>query len=166
MPTSPDGTLNQQSTRIPAALRRESAAGGWMRGLRFSGFSLIMMGLAVLAVIVLAPAAQSWVAQRQQIAALQQAVAAEKSEVESLTAERERWNDKTFITTQARERLAYVMPGEVSFLVINDLPAAAAAEPAPVSTEVQATKSDWMQSLFASTMAAGLAPIAPEGSTK
>ncbi|KQQ94787.1 hypothetical protein ASF62_10045 [Leifsonia sp. Leaf325] len=137
-----------------------------MRGLRFSGFSLIMMGLAVLAVIVLAPAAQSWVAQRQQIAALQQAVAAEKSEVESLTAERERWNDKTFITTQARERLAYVMPGEVSFLVINDLPAAAAAEPAPVSTEVQATKSDWMQSLFASTMAAGLAPIAPEGSTK
>ena len=167
MPTSPDGTLNQQSTRIPVALRRESAAGGWMRGLRFSGFSLIMMGLAVLAVIVLAPAAQSWVAQRQQIAALQQAVAAEKSEVESLTAERERWNDKTFITTQARERLAYVMPGEVSFLVINDLPAAAAAaEPAPVSTEVQATKSDWMQALFASTMAAGLAPVAPEGSTK
>ncbi|MEL4317741.1 septum formation initiator family protein [Leifsonia sp. YIM 134122] len=166
MPTSPDGTLNQQSTRIPVALRRESAAGGWMRGLRFSGFSLIMMGLAVLAVVVLAPTAQSWVTQRQQIAALQQAVAAEKSEVDSLTAERERWNDKTFITTQARERLAYVMPGEVSFLVINDLPASAAAEPAPVSTEVQATKSDWMQSLFASTMAAGLAPVAPEGSTK
>lgn len=166
MPTSPDGTLNSQSTRIPVALRRESAAGGWMRGLRFSGFSLIMMGLAVLAVVVLAPTAQAWVSQRQQIAALQQAVAAEKTEVDSLTAERERWNDKTFITTQARERLAYVMPGEVSFLVINDLPAAATTEPAPVSTEVQATRSDWMGSLFASAMTAGLAPVAPEGTTK
>ncbi|MET0975669.1 MAG: septum formation initiator family protein [Leifsonia sp.] len=168
MPTSSESASNRKPRRVPVALRRESAAGGWMRGLRFSGFSIIMMGLVVLAVVVLAPTAQAWVAQRQQIAALEQSVAAQKSTVDALTAERERWNDKTYITTQARERLAYVMPGEVSFLVINDIPAGVAGEPAAVSSDVQATKTDWMQSLFASAMSAGLAPVAPaapEGTT-
>jgi cell division protein FtsB len=161
MPTTPESDSNRSPRRVPVALRRESAVGGWMRGLRFSGFSLIMMGLAVLAVVVLAPTAQAWVVQRQQIAALEQSVAAQRDKVDDLTAERERWNDKTFITTQARERLAYVMPGEVSFLVINDLPALPGEEPAAVSDTVQATESDWMRSLLASAMSAGLAPVAP-----
>ena len=40
--------------------------------------------------------------------------------MQRLRDERERWNDETFIMTQARERLYYVMPGEVSYLVIDD----------------------------------------------
>ena len=40
--------------------------------------------------------------------------------MQRLRDERERWNDETFIVTQARERLYYVMPGEVSYLVIDD----------------------------------------------
>jgi cell division protein FtsB len=150
--------------RIPVALRRESSAGGWMRGMRFSGFTIIMIGLAVLAVVVLAPAVQSWVAQRQQIAALAEAKSALQEKYDGITAERERWNDSTFVVTQARERLGYVLPGEVSFLVINDLPAlAASADPPPVSATIATTRTDWMQSLFASTMTAGLAPV--EGPT-
>ncbi len=38
--------------------------------------------------------------------------------------ERERWKDPAYITTQARERLYYVKPGEVVYLVDNDLAAA------------------------------------------
>ena len=145
----------------PTSVTRESAAGGWLRGMRFSGFTLIMMGLAVLAVVVLVPSVQAWVTQRQQIAALQQTVDGKKSQIDDLDDQRERWNDKTFITTQARERLAYVMPGEVSFLVIEDLPAlAATSEPAAVSSDLQATQTDWMHSLFSSTLTAALAPEA------
>lgn len=143
----------------PSDRRRGSAAGGWVRGMRFSGFTLIMMGLAVLAVIVLAPTVRDWVAQRQQIAAMQNSVADQKQRVQHLTDERERWTDKTFITTQARDRLGYVMPGEVSLLVINDLPALQATkEPAPVSSDLQTTETDWLHSLFASTLTAALAP--------
>ena len=79
-----------------------------------------MMGVLVLAVVVLAPTIAAFAQQRQQIAELRAAVSQQEDEVQRLRDERERWNDETFIMTQARERLYYVMPGEVSYLVIDD----------------------------------------------
>ncbi|HKH09246.1 MAG TPA: septum formation initiator family protein, partial [Agromyces sp.] len=140
----------------PAAVRA-----GWLSGIRFSGFSLIMMGVLVLAVIVLAPTIAAFAQQRQQIAELRAAVSAQEEEVQRLRDERERWNDETFIVTQARERLYYVMPGEVSYLVIDDRTAAAKADATTeVSAEVTESKGDWMRTLLDSVMTAGLAPAA------
>jgi cell division protein FtsB len=159
----PDTPSKTQTRRVPVALATgESASGGWLRGIRFSGFSLIMMVIVVLAVVVLAPGLRVLVEQRQEIATLSAAVEAQRDEVDSLRAERERWNDRTYVITQARERLYYVMPGEVSFLVINDLaePVAEAAPPA-VSAEIQNTQLDWLQSMFASVMTVGLAESTP-----
>jgi cell division protein FtsB len=137
----------------------ESATGGWLRGIRLSGFSLVMMAILVLAVAVLAPSLRTYADQRQQIDRLRSTVQAAQGTVDQLKSERERWNDRTYITTQARDRLSYVMPGDISFLVINDLPAPVEGTPdaAPVSTMIQDTPVDWMHSLFASAMTAGLA---------
>ncbi|WP_419819338.1 FtsB family cell division protein [Glaciibacter flavus] len=157
------------SPRRPSVARGERGVSGWVRGMRFSGFTVIMMGLAVLAVIVIVPSVQAWVAQRQQIAGLQSTAAQQKATIKDLDDQRERWNDKTFITTQARERLAYVLPGEVSFLVINDVPALQdTGEPAPVSRDLQTTKTDWMHALFSSTLSAALTPetAPPVGATQ
>ena len=132
---------------------------GWLSGIRFSGFSLIMMGVLVLAVVVLAPTIAAFAQQRQQIAELRAAVSQQEDEVQRLRDERERWNDETFIMTQARERLYYVMPGEVSYLVIDDRTEAAKADAtAAVSAEVTESKGDWMRTLLDSVMTAGLAP--------
>ena len=132
---------------------------GWLSGIRFSGFSLIMMGVLVLAVVVLAPTIAAFAQQRQQIAELRAAVSQQEDEVQRLRDERERWNDETFIMTQARERLYYVMPGEVSYLVIDDRSEAAKADAtAAVSAEVTESKGDWMRTLLDSVMTAGLAP--------
>lgn len=120
-----------------------------------------MMGVLVLAVVVLAPTIAAFAHQRQQIAELRAAVSAQEEEVQRLRDERERWNDETFIMTQARERLYYVMPGEVSYLVIDDrTPAAKADATAEVSAEVTESKGDWMRTLLDSVMTAGLAPAA------
>lgn len=154
------------STRPPKARSKAGAGGaaatdraGWLSGIRFSGFSLIMMGVLVLAVVVLAPTIAAFAHQRQQIAELRAAVSAQEEEVQRLRDERERWNDETFITTQARERLYYVMPGEVSYLVIDDRTEAAKADAtAEVSAEVTESKGDWMRTLLDSVMTAGLAP--------
>lgn len=154
------------STRPPKARSKAAAGGaasadraGWLSGIRFSGFSLIMMGVLVLAVVVLAPTIAAFAHQRQQIAELRAAVSAQEEEVQRLRDERERWNDETFITTQARERLYYVMPGEVSYLVIDDRTEAAKADAtAEVSAEVTESKGDWMRTLLDSVMTAGLAP--------
>jgi len=132
---------------------------GWLSGIRFSGFSLIMMGVLVLAVVVLAPTIAAFAQQRQQIAEMRVAVSEQESQVQHLRDERERWNDETFIMTQARERLYYVMPGEVSYLVLDDRTAAAKADAtAEVSADVTESKGDWMRTLLDSVMTAGLAP--------
>lgn len=149
----PDVT-SMPSAPAPAAVRE-----GWLSGIRFSGFSLIMMGVLVLAVVVLAPTIAAFAQQRQQIAELRAAVSAQEEEVQRLRDERERWNDETFIMTQARERLYYVMPGEVSYLVIDDRTEAAKADAAAeVSADVTESKGDWMRTLLDSVMTAGLAP--------
>ena len=146
--------------RRPVALpQQETPASGWLRGIRLSGFSFVMMGILVLAVVVLAPSLRIYADQRQQVDRLEAIVQEAQGTVDQLKSERERWNDRTYITTQARDRLSYVMPGDISFLVINDLPVPAegTAETAPVSTEIQDTPVDWMQSMFTSVMTAGLA---------
>jgi len=168
-PSKRPQTQRQPAPRQPAVSAPETPTGGWLRGIRFSGFSFVMMVILVLAVVILAPSLRTYAEQRQQISQLSAAVADQQDEVDRLTSQRERWNDRTYVTTQARERLSYVLPGDISFLVINDLPVAAPleAEAAPVSSNIQSTKIDWLGSLFASTMTAGLAPqaAAPESDT-
>lgn len=131
---------------------------GWLGGIRLSGFMVIMLGLVVLAAFVLVPTLGTYLEQRQRIAALEQAVAVTEAEVQALEAERDRWQDPAYITTQARERLYYVRPGEVVYLVDNDLPETALPqEQAPVSEDVVQTRTDWMSQLVRSVVSAGLA---------
>ena len=140
----------------------DTPVAGWLRGIRFSGFSLMMMGVLVLAVVVLAPSLRTYAEQRQEINRLSASVTEQREDVEDLQSERDRWNDRTYVTTQARDRLSYVLPGDVSFLVINDLAlpvAGGTAEPAATPT-LQTTNVDWLSSMFASVMTAGLAPEA------
>lgn len=151
---------------VAAGGSTDAVRAGWLSGIRFSGFSLIMLGVLVLAVVVLAPTIAAFAQQRAQLAELRAAVAAQETEVQRLRDERERWNDETFIVTQARERLYYVMPGEVSYLVIDDRSEAARAEDAAaVSAEVTESKGDWMRTLLDSVMTAGLAPEAGDPAT-
>ena len=153
----------KNTQRRPLALPvTQTPVAGWLRGIRFSGFSLVMMGILVLAVVVIAPNLRTYAAQRQEINRLNAAVTEQQATVDRLKSERERWNDRTYITTKARDRLSYVLPGDISFLVINDLPlpVGAGTDTAPVSTGIQSTNVDWISSMFASVMTAGLAPQA------
>jgi cell division protein FtsB len=152
----------------PRAPRPPRASGatraGWLSGIRFSGFAVIMLGILVLAVVVLAPTIASFAEQRQQIAELRAQVSEQEADVQKLRDQRERWNDETYIITQARDRLYYVLPGEVSYLVIDDRTEAAKADAGTeVSAEVTETKGDWMRTLLGSVMTAGLAPDATTG---
>ena len=129
-PTAP---VRRRPARRPVDVR------GWLGGIRLSGFMVIMLGLVVLAAFVLVPTIGTYVDQRQQIAALQAAVEVSRDDVADLEAQRDRWTDPAYITTQARERLYYVKPGEVVYLVDNDLPPALVPqEQAPVSDDVRA----------------------------
>src|SRR6478735_7706589 len=156
-------TAPPSSAPRPPGARRPVDVRGWLGGIRLSGFMVIMLGLVVLAAFVLVPTIGTYVDQRQQIAALQAAVEVSRDQVADLKAERARWTDPAYITTQARERLYYVRPGEVVYLVDNDLPPALEPqEQAPVSDEVEQTRTDWMSQFVRSVTEAGLSQTVKE----
>ncbi|WP_175985802.1 FtsB family cell division protein [Microbacterium tenebrionis] len=129
----------------------------WASGIRLSGFMVIMLSLVVLGAWVLVPTLGTYIDQRQKIAALEASVQVSADEIEALEQVRERWDDPAYITTQARERLYYVKPGEVTYLVDNDLdPASLPQEQAPVSDELEERPADWMPQLLRSVAGAGL----------
>jgi len=156
--TAPPGRT-AQAVAAPVDVR------GWLGGIRLSGFMVIMLGLAVLAAFVLMPTLGTYLNQRQQITALEHTAAVTEQQVKDLHREQARWKDPAFIATAARERLFYVKPGEVVYLVDDDLPAGRRpAEVAPISGSVVQTATDWMSQLVRSVTAAGMSVVAdPRG---
>ncbi|KJL47016.1 Cell division protein FtsL [Microbacterium hydrocarbonoxydans] len=133
----------------------------WASGIRLSAFSVIMLSLVVLGAWVLVPTMGTFIDQRQKIAALEASIQVSQDEIAALQQERERWDDPAYITTQARERLYYVKPGEVVYLVDNDLdPAALPREQEHVSDTLEEKPADWMPQLLRTLTSAGLSQTA------
>ncbi len=133
----------------------------WAGGIRFSAFTGIMLGLVVLAVFVLVPTVGTYLGQRQQIAALENSVEVTREQVAQLQQEKDRWVDPAYIASQARARLYYFQPGEVVYLIDDDLPdTAIPPEQTAVSDEVEQTRVDWMSQLVRSVTGAGLTQTA------
>ncbi|TPW97222.1 septum formation initiator family protein [Schumannella luteola] len=139
-----------------------SRAATWLRGFRLSGFALTVLGLIVAALVVLAPQLKTLVEQRQQIAQLEQQVADAQSDLDDLDAEVARWSDPAYIESQARDRLFYVFPGDVAYLVIDDDGSPQASDEQPISDSIQATRVDWVTALLGSVYTAGLTQATPE----
>jgi hypothetical protein len=97
----------------------------------------------------------------------EQAIEQAKQDVIDMEIERDRWRDPNFIRAQARDRLYYVMPGEVSYLVMNadaaDLSAvtlgevlAAKRNGSEISGQVSATDANWIHSVLESVLRSSL----------
>lgn len=152
---SPRGSAARDTTARSVDVRE------WASGIRLSAFSVIMLSLVVLGAWVLVPTLGTFIDQRQKIAALEQSIQVSEDQITALQKERDRWNDPAYITTQARERLYYVKPGEVVYLIDDDLdPAALPQEQGPVSDTLEETPSDWMPQLLRTLTSAGLSDTA------
>jgi cell division protein FtsB len=143
-----------QNKRVPVAMPEETESRQWLRGIRLSGFTVMMLAIIVLAVIVLAPGLRTVVEQQQQIAALKESVRQEQLAVNTLEANIDRWKDPAYIEAEARNRLLYVFPGDITYLVIDDHESTAATD-LPISDRIQSTKVDWTRSLLSSVISAG-----------
>lgn len=160
-PASPGGARAPRDGAARDRRERRIDVREWASGIRLSAFSVIMLSLVVLGTWVLVPTVGTFIDQRQKIAALETSIRVSEDEIATLEQERERWNDPAYITTQARERLYYVKPGEVVYLIDNDLdPASLPQEQAPVSDTLEETPSDWMPQLLRTLTSAGLSDTA------
>ena len=149
--------VETRAVRLP---RDETAGEGWLRGIRFSGFTVLMLGLLVLAIIVLAPNLRIFIEQRAQIAELETSVAEHEQQVDELTDDVARWEDPAYIEAEARERLYFIYPGESSFLVIDDGATPADTSTVPITDEILTTEVDWVRAVLSSLYTAGLT-VAP-----
>jgi cell division protein FtsB len=145
----------QRTTKVAVALPQETAPGQWLRGIRLSGFTFVMLSILVLATVVLAPSLRTLVEQQNQIAQLRQAVEDKKGSVAELETDIARWDDPAYIEAQARDRLVYVFPGDYTYLVIDDGTTVTTGDGAPISLRLQTTKVDWVRTLLGSLVTAG-----------
>ncbi|GAB3409408.1 hypothetical protein GCM10027515_28080 [Schumannella luteola] len=159
-------TRRPRIIRVPVAMEGETRAAAWLRSFRLSGFALSVLLLIVAALVVLAPGLKTFVEQRTQIAALQKQVDDAQTQVDDLNGEVDRWSDPAYIEAQARGRLYYVIPGDVTYLVTGTTDAPAATDSQPISDEIQTTQIDWVSSLLSSLYTAGTtqAPASKLGS--
>jgi cell division protein FtsB len=154
-------TRKPRTRKVPVVLATgTSKAGTWLGNIRLSGFSVLIMSLTLLGVLILAPQLKILVEQRQQIADLQSIASQRTAELTELQKQRARWDDPAYVRAQARDRLYYVMPGEISYLVLNDANIDELKRE-KASASVQNTNSDWVAGLLGSFLVAGLGNQAP-----
>lgn len=140
-----------------------------LRGLQLNSYTLTILAVVILGVVTLAPTVQTLFVQRQQILDLQAQVDQAKKAVADMTEERKRWDDPVYVRAQARDRLYYVMPGEVSYLVMDasgvDMSdtsgtvgemLAERANTTEISKSLRKTKHNWVDSVLYSVVRAGL----------
>jgi len=155
--TSTNKTPQRQTlrSRVAVALPEESAPGQWLRSIRLSGFTFVMLSLLVLTIVVLAPSLRTLVEQQQQLAELRASVELHEQTVGELEDDIVRWEDPAYIEAQARDRLVYVFPGDYTYLVIDDTTTVTTEDGAPISDDIQTTRIDWVASLLSSIVTAG-----------
>jgi cell division protein FtsB len=151
--------MARQSRTVPVALPSDAPASTpWFRNLQVSGFTVTVLLLIVGALIVLAPSLRVLVEQQQEIAALEQRVAEQQAVVDELQTDIDRWKDPAYIEAQARDRLLYVYPGDITYLVVDD-GMTVDDDNTDVSTEIQTTRIDWTRALLSSIVTAGLTDL-------
>ena len=150
-------------TKVGTFRERVSNAFSWTPS------TMVTLGLIVIGFFSVGPQLSEYFTMQTQIAQLQANLDADKKNLEEIKAEKKRWDDPVFIRAQARDRLFYVVPGEVSYLVLDadglnlsDTSGTVGAMLAKqknngaISQNIGTTKHNWAGSLMTSVIQAGL----------
>jgi len=137
-----------------AQRKLSSDVGEWIASLRFSGYTIIIVALVIVGGFVVSPTLATYVNQQRELSELRESVWLQQQAVNDADALRERWLDPSYVRSQARARLFYVMPGEMQLSIIEDIVIA------PDSTEkatktLTETQSNWAKTLASSFLVAG-----------
>lgn len=155
LPTGRSG----RATR-PAAARRTAATGATKRTVAtrpraFTGRATVLVVVLVALALAYTYPVRVYLAQESQIAEMQAAQAAQRELIAEKAELVAKWQDPEYVRIKARERLFYVMPGEVPLLVLNDPEGArrdAGQAPAAEAPD------RWYETLWSSVAAADTEP--------
>lgn len=90
-----------------------------LRRPRFTGRAAILVMVLAVLTVSYASSLRAYLQQRDQIGDLKNQIALREQSIDDLQREKQRWQDPAFVEQQARE-LNYVMPGETSYVVLDE----------------------------------------------
>lgn len=134
----------------------------WFQSLRISGLTVTIVGLVIVAALVLTPSFSTYLQQQREIAQLQESVDLHRKALNDIENQQLKWQDPVYIRAQARERLFYVMPGEVQLTVIEDGVVIPDDEDVTITQELTKTERDWTREFAASLLGAGTTTAEPD----
>jgi hypothetical protein len=106
----------------------------------------------VLALLIL-PYFQKWLVQRSEIESARAQVAQAQREVAGLETQRARWQDDDYVMAQARDRLNYVLPGEIGLVVSDpEPPTAVTKDPDTVNARKPGDDQPWFADVWHSAL--------------
>lgn len=147
------------SAPVPVPVVAPGAKDERARSRLTSRAAILVLVVAVL-MVSYASSLKAFLQQRAHINDLQSQIAQREANIDALEAEKRRWDDEAYVEQQARARLGYVMPGEKTYLVLDENgnalePASALDDPATViSTE----STPWWSDAWESVELAGNPP--------
>lgn len=127
---------------------------------------VVLLVLAVVCALVLAPPLRLYVEQQRDIAAMRTEIDEREADVAALQTEVGLWDDEAYVAAQARERLNFIMPGETGYVVPDPEPSADDPAPgaagAPVLARPDAPpEGTWYERVWTSVEAVGTGTLDP-----
>jgi cell division protein FtsB len=157
---------NPRDAKVPVSLTQGKLM---LRAVKLNSATVSIILVIVAGTFLISSDVQAFLNQRRQIVEMEQSIEQAKQAVDDMQAERDRWQDPVYIRSQARDRLYYVLPGEVSYLVMDtdglDLTdtsgtvgakLAAQRNADEISLEVAAANENWVDALIVSGLRAAL----------
>jgi cell division protein FtsB len=128
--------------------------------------ALALFLIALVAFAVLAPTLRFAVAQQEQLRELNAAVADAEERNADLERQLARWQDPDYVQAQARDRLGYVMPGEIPYVVVDPETVTGGESPAEAEAAERAAEraaaTPWYLRTWESVQVAGESAVGDE----
>src|SRR3954452_5207037 len=106
--------------RPSAARSQPAAAAGERPRSRLTGRAAVLVLVLAVLTVSYASSLRAYLEQRSHINDLKTSIAQHEADIDALETEKARWDDPAFVRAQARARLGYVMPGEKTYLVLDE----------------------------------------------
>lgn len=126
----------------------------------FTARAMVLAVVVLLAFVLVYPTLHAYIAQRAALASLDAQVAAAQHQNDELANELSRWQDPAYVTSQARQRLAFVLPGERAYRVVDPgvVQETPTASNGPAGAVQDSASSPWYSSVWQSVQVAGEVP--------
>ncbi len=163
----PGARGNPRAARV--AVPEAASGGGGAARPRLTGRMAVLVLVVAVLMVSYASSMRAYLQQRAHISDLKTQIAQRELNIDDLEREKRRWDDPAYVRAQARERFGYLMPGETSYVVLdeNGEPLETRTTLSDPATVVARTPTAWWTTEWKSIQLAGNPPaVEPPPLTK